>query len=59
MKQAITVYNKSLAEFKREASAILKEHFPGNFKDALALMNRGLEKEDRALRRWYNTLLLG
>jgi hypothetical protein len=59
MKQAITVYNKALPEFKREASAILKEHFPDNFKDARALMNRFLEKEDRALRRWYNMLLLG
>lgn len=59
MKQAITVYNKALPEFKREASAILKEHFPDNFRDARALMNRFLEKEDHALCRWYNMLVLG
>jgi hypothetical protein len=59
MKKSIIVYSKALPEFKREASALLKEHFPGNFKAARSLIYRFLEIEDRSLRRWYNMLLLG
>lgn len=53
MKTVSIVYNKALPEFKREASILLKEHFPGNFKAARVQMNRFLEEEEYALRRWY------
>ncbi|HEY0669622.1 MAG TPA: hypothetical protein VGD22_15675 [Sphingobacteriaceae bacterium] len=59
MKKAIVVYSKVLPEFKREASALLKEHFPGNFKAARSLIYRFLDMKDDKLHRWYNMLLIG
>lgn len=59
MKNQITVYNKMLPEFKRQALQLIIEKLPAHRRAGQIAINSFLQKENSCLNRWHTALILG
>ncbi|WP_276360185.1 hypothetical protein [Daejeonella sp. H1SJ63] len=59
MKNQITVYNKMLPEFKRQAIQLIVEKLPAHRRAGQIAINNFLQKENSCLNRWHIALILG